>query len=324
MSQHQLAEISEMPQAFCSVLLLMRLCSHWRYTTCREVEKKDDFVCQNPVDKAKVQRVLMSFACYFETTIECQVVFVILCCYGLCAMVSLLGSFIGLYGVLQLQRHLEGAGEISGSTVSVTEWKDALKAWSKAIRGQDWSSALQLLRSLDKKCIQKDAGRSLKASVVSFGAVLRSFSTSEASSSAWTWAMQVLGDLRETGLRANETLAIAACCEAQRWFFALQLFSELHQQQLRRSIVSYSTATSACRWLQAWQMIQESRAGGVAMNAVPYNAAANACDDWESSLQLFTEVQRIRVSTSITYGPLVQKRCKAPAEGFNSDDLGPT
>lgn len=88
--------------ALCSVLLLIRLCSHWRYRTCKEVEKKDDFVCQDPVE-AKVQRVLMSFACYFETTIECQVVFVILCCFGLCAVISLLGSIVGLYGVLQLQ-----------------------------------------------------------------------------------------------------------------------------------------------------------------------------------------------------------------------------
>ena len=45
----------------------------------------------------------------------------------------------------------------------------------------------------------------------------------------------------------------------------------------------------------------------VAVNAVPYNAAANACDDWKSSLHLFTEVQRNRLSTSITYGTLVKK-----------------
>lgn len=45
----------------------------------------------------------------------------------------------------------------------------------------------------------------------------------------------------------------------------------------------------------------------VTVNAVPYNAAANACDDWESSLHLFTDVQRNRLSTSITYGLLVKR-----------------
>ena len=68
----------------------------------------------------------------------------------------------------------------------------------------------------------------------------------------------------------HESQAMAAYREAQSWFSALHLFSEFHQQQLRRSIVSYSTATSACgacgacRWLRAWQMIQESQVGRVA------------------------------------------------------------
>ena len=45
------------------------------------------------------------------------------------------------------------------------------------------------------------------ALVVSFGAVLRSFpeaSRSFGSWSSWTWAMRLLGNLQETGLRAND------------------------------------------------------------------------------------------------------------------------
>ena len=44
--------------------------------------------------------------------------------------------------------------------------------------------------------------------MVSFGAVLRSFPeasrTRSRSWSSWAWAMRLLGDLQETGLRAND------------------------------------------------------------------------------------------------------------------------
>eukprot|EP00913_Durusdinium_trenchii_P006552 g6155.t1 len=82
-------------------MLLLRLCSHWQNVTCQEVEKADDLICQDPVQRLRVISQQLRFQ-------ECEIVFIILCCYCFNAVLSLLGSLLGLWGVLRLQRKLEG------------------------------------------------------------------------------------------------------------------------------------------------------------------------------------------------------------------------
>ena len=70
---------------------LIRLLVEKQGLIAREVEKKDDFICQNgarmpcqsfafhlctkrlaEAQKVQMQKALMALACYFETTVECN------------------------------------------------------------------------------------------------------------------------------------------------------------------------------------------------------------------------------------------------------------
>ncbi|CAJ1428582.1 unnamed protein product [Effrenium voratum] len=90
--------------ALLSLLLMLRLCQNWRNATCQKAEKKGDIICQ---DQVMTVRVFSELACYFETALECELVFIILCCYFFNALVSLLGSALGAFGVWKLQQQLD-------------------------------------------------------------------------------------------------------------------------------------------------------------------------------------------------------------------------
>ncbi|CAK9046273.1 unnamed protein product [Durusdinium trenchii] len=125
----------------------------------------------------------------------------------------------------------------------------------------------------------------------------------------WLHALQLLRSAarsRTTRLDVAVYNAAMKCCDrSQQWPTALHLFEEL-QERFQPSIISYSTAASACATGAAWRaalaVARSAARLSAAADVAAVNAAITACQRaqrWERSLDLFAATPR---PTAITYG----------------------
>lgn len=84
------------------LVLLSRVCLGWDESTCRQLEAKQDLVCQEDF-----RGFFSSLVCKVETTAECELFLFILFAYAWNALISLLGSLLGAWGILQARHLLE-------------------------------------------------------------------------------------------------------------------------------------------------------------------------------------------------------------------------
>eukprot|EP00439_Symbiodinium_sp_Y106_P039803 s4402_g4.t2 len=156
-------------------LVLLRLCFSWQTTTCRQVEKKQDLLCS---DAVKATPLVAEMACLFETAVECEFMFLLVCGYALNALLSLVGSLLAACGVWNLQEWAPQQQEKLVGDVII--YNAAISACQQQ---SQWLEALEMLAGL--------SDWQLQATVVTYGAVLSACEKA----GEWKAALQVLGSL---------------------------------------------------------------------------------------------------------------------------------
>ncbi|CAE8619190.1 unnamed protein product, partial [Polarella glacialis] len=129
---------------------------------------------------------------------------------------------------------------------------------------------------------------------------------------AWQQTLDVFDALRggDFGLAANAAsyqAAVAACGQARRWDWALDLLQEAWGSHSRAGLpskveqleVAATTAMNVCREAQQWDwslwLLAEARRRGIEPGPVAYNTVISACErvvQWDTALGLLGEVRR--------------------------------
>ncbi|CAE7840029.1 unnamed protein product, partial [Symbiodinium sp. KB8] len=239
-------------------LVLLRLCFSWQTTTCRQVEKKQDLLCSSAV---KATPLVAEMACLFETVVECEFMFLLVCGYALNALLSLLGSVLAAYGVWNLQERapkeqmlcMPGSEALHESGV----FKPGLPA--------KWHQAAEVLLGLRLARIAVDV-----AACTTVLSACRKCLEWQRALRLWADASTfVLGE--ELDVVAYNA-AISICAGGSLWQEAIALLGDLQAKKLQSSVVSYSAAISSCekssQWHPALELLSELRQSRLQLNVI--------------------------------------------------------
>ncbi|CAJ1436896.1 unnamed protein product [Effrenium voratum] len=161
---------------------------------------------------------------------------------------------------------------------SEVPWNAAVSACDK---GGQWEVALALLRN---SRLQR-----VKTSAITVNAAMSACARCE------RWAL-ALAMLRELSPRAT-VISYNAAMSGAPWCHALALLREAKGARLQLTVVTYSTAISACersgRWLEVLRLLEEMRTRQLPPNAVSYNSALAACGasrQWRQTMLLIDDM----------------------------------
>jgi len=84
-----------------SFFCLLNLCSRWQSSSCRIEEAKQDLLC-------KSKTFLLEMGCLVETSLECEVLVIIIYCFVVNSFISAAAMLLGCSGLQQLASSLDG------------------------------------------------------------------------------------------------------------------------------------------------------------------------------------------------------------------------
>eukprot|EP00439_Symbiodinium_sp_Y106_P024271 s1265_g2.t4 len=159
-----------------------------------------------------------------------------------------------------------------------------------------WSLSLDILRGAWKEALPID--------VVSFASCIAACEKA----AVWIAALDQTSQLREVGLRCDSiclNTAVSACCKADRWAWAVQLFTGMLQSQ-RRGGLAASAALAAAARRRAWraglillaELRRQGRGAAGCADSVAYTAMLLACiksSKFKAVAKLLNDMKALRL-----------------------------
>eukprot|EP00929_Paragymnodinium_shiwhaense_P078267 TRINITY_DN4053_c0_g4_i1.p1 TRINITY_DN4053_c0_g4~~TRINITY_DN4053_c0_g4_i1.p1 ORF type:complete len:789 (+),score=165.02 TRINITY_DN4053_c0_g4_i1:204-2570(+) len=136
----------------------------------------------------------------------------------------------------------------------------------------------------------------------------------------WMTALDIVFQLpEETADVIAYNAALSTCEKALQWQRALELLFALKAGRLRSSIVSYSSATSACEktgeeWQSALGVFETALVDGLETNLIIHSAIVSACEksgQWSRALIAFAELERTRLDADLVACDAALSACKS-------------
>ncbi|EOD11948.1 hypothetical protein EMIHUDRAFT_459720 [Emiliania huxleyi CCMP1516] len=203
-------------------------------------------------------------------------------------------SACGRAGELDTALELLSTGmRAAGVEPDVVSWSAAIAACQR--RGE-WRRALELLDGMRRQGVAPNERTFGASSLAAHGAAISACAKGGAPPER---ALELLAEMRSSGLRVAVSAAINACGAAGDWKAALFLLDEIRRSGARPDLISWNAALAALdkgrQPRRAVAILDEMAAAGVQPDAVSYNTALLACQragEWDSVLELFERVRR--------------------------------